>query len=309
MKICVMTATLDGAPRLQRSWDSRAAWNFIGGGAGTGLLLAAAAALPAGWPYFPAGALGIALIGFGLSMVWLEIGRPFRALNVFFHPQTSWMSREALLALPLLALAGIATLADQSFVPLPLQMRLLVTPLASAAAALGLAFLYCQARILKASHGVPAWREPSLQWVIIVTGITEGLGLMLFLSFFVGSPPAWAIPTSLASLIARAGAWEYYRHRLNPRVPAPAVAALSRISLPVHLLGHALPALLLLVSLVAPMPLVPAAVAGLAMVVAGAWLKFAVVTRAAFTQGFSIPFMPVRGRASTAAAADVRPGQ
>jgi phenylacetyl-CoA:acceptor oxidoreductase subunit 2 len=79
--------------------------------------------------------------------------------------------------------------------------------------------------------------------------------------------------------------------------------------LPVHLLGHALPALLLLVSLIAPMPLVPAAVAGLAMVAAGAWLKFAVVTRAAFTQGFSIPFMPVRGRASTAAAADVRPGQ
>lgn len=154
-----MTATLDGAPRLQRNWDSRAACNFIGGGAGTGLLLAAAAALPAGWPYFSAGALGVALIGFGLSMVWLEIGRPFRALNVFFHPQTSWMSREALLALPLLTLAGIATVADQSFVPLPPQMRLLVTPLALAAAALGLAFLYCQARILRASHGVPAWRE------------------------------------------------------------------------------------------------------------------------------------------------------
>ena len=168
-----MIATLDGAPRLQRSWDSRAAWNFIGGGAGTGLLLAAAAALPAGWPYFPAGALGIALIGFGLSMVWLEIGRPFRALNVFFHPQTSWMSREALLALPLLTLAGIATLADQSFVSLPLQRHLPVTPLASAAAALGLAFLYCQARILRASHGVPAWREPSLQSVIMVTEPTS----------------------------------------------------------------------------------------------------------------------------------------
>jgi len=301
-----MTATLDGAPRLQRNWDSRAACNFIGGGAGTGLLLAAAAALPAGWPYFSAGALGVALIGFGLSMVWLEIGRPFRALNVFFHPQTSWMSREALLALPLLTLAGIATVADQSFVPLPPQMRLLVTPLALAAAALGLAFLYCQARILRASHGVPAWREPSLQWVIIITGITEGLGLLLFLSFFVAPLPAWAISTGLASLIARTGAWEYYRHRLSPRAPAPAIAALSRISLPIHLLGHALPAMLLFVSLVAPRPMVLVAGAGLAMVAAGAWLKFAVVTRAAFTQGFSIPVMPVRGRPSSAAAAEIR---
>lgn len=301
-----MTATLDGTPRLQRNWDSRAAWNFIGGGAGTGLLLVGAAALPSGWPYFFAGALGFALIGFGLSMVWLEIGRPFRALNVFLHPQTSWMSREALFALPLLTLAGIATLADQNFVSLPLQMRLPVTPLASAAAALGLAFLYCQARILRASHGVPAWREPSLQWVIIVTGITEGLGLLLFLSFFVGPLPAWAIPTSLASLIARAGVWEYYRHRLNPRVPVLAIAALSQISLPVHLLGHALPAMLLLVSLVAPRPGVTAVVAGIAMVAAGAWLKFAVVTRAAFTQGFSIPVVPMRGQPSTAAAAEVR---
>ena len=97
-----MTTTLrgSGAPWLQRNWDIRAACNFIGGGSGTGLILAAAAAQFAGWPYFLAGVLAVALIGFGLSMVWLEIGRPFRALNVFFHPQTSWMSREALLALP-----------------------------------------------------------------------------------------------------------------------------------------------------------------------------------------------------------------
>ncbi len=294
-----MTTTLGGAPRLQRNWDSRAAWNFIGGGAGTGLLLAAAAALPAGWPYFPAGVLGFALVGFGLSMVWLEIGRPFRALNVFFHPQTSWMTREALVALPLLAFAGTAILADQRFVSLPLQMHLPVTPFALAAAALGLAFLYCQARILRASKGVPAWREPSLQSVIIVTGITEGLGLLLFLGLVVGPPPAWAFPASIVALTARAGAWEYYRHRLKARAPAATVAALSRVSLPVHLLGHAFPAMLLVVALVSPRPVVPAAAAGLALVAAGAWLKFAVVTRAAFTQGFSIPFMPVRGRANS----------
>lgn len=306
-----MTATLDGAPRLQRSWDSRAACNFIGGGAGTGLLLAAAAALPAGWPYFPAGALGIALVGFGLSMVWLEIGRPLRALNVFFHPQTSWMTREALLALPMLTLAGIAVLADQRFVSLPFQMHLPVTGFAFAAAALAMAFLYCQSRMLRASRGVPAWREPSLQPVIIVTGITEGLGLLLFLGLFVGPPPAWAVPASIVAVMARAGAWEHYRHRAKARVPAAAVAALNQISLPVHLLGHALPAVLLFVALIAPSPAVPAAAAGLAMAAAGAWLKFAVVTRAAFTQGFSIPFVPVRGRASTVlpVAGDIHPGQ
>ena len=171
-----MTMSGSGAPRLQRSWDSRAACNFIGGGSGTGLLLAAAFAFAAGWSYFIAGTLAIALIGFGLSMVWLEIGRPLRALNVFFHPQTSWMSREAILALPILMLGALAVLLDQPFVSLPFQTHFLVAVLASAVAVLGLVFLYCQARILRASLGVPAWREPALQSVIVITGLTEGLG-------------------------------------------------------------------------------------------------------------------------------------
>ena len=133
-----MTTTLigSGAPRLQHNWDSRAACNFIGGGSGTGLLLAAAVGFASGSPYFLAGTLALALIAFGLSMVWLEIGRPLRALNVFFHPQTSWMSREALLALPVLALGTLAVLLDQPFVSLPFQGHLPVAVLASAAAIL-----------------------------------------------------------------------------------------------------------------------------------------------------------------------------
>jgi len=288
-----------GAPRLQRNWDSRAACNFIGGGSGTGLLAAAALASLSGWPYYPAGALAIALIGFGLSMVWLEIGRPFRALNVFFHPQTSWMTREAFLALPVLALAGLAVLLDQHFVSLPFQAQLPVTVLALVAALLGLGFLYCQARILHASQGVPAWREPTLQAVIIVTGITEGLGLLLVLSLFLGPPLTWVVPASIVAVVARSAAWEHYRRQVKLTSPAPAVAVLNRVSLPVHILGHLLAIILLVAAFGAASPVVPAAIAGFVLFAAGAWLKFNVVTRAAFTQGFAVPFVPVRGRAST----------
>jgi phenylacetyl-CoA:acceptor oxidoreductase subunit 2 len=35
--------------------------------------------------------------------------------------------------------------------------------------------------------------------------------------------------------------------------------------------------------------------AGLAALAAGLWLKFALVTRASFNQGFSLPHLPVRG--------------
>ena len=295
------TAILNGAPRLQRSWDSRAALNFIGGGAGTGLLVAAAAAVSFGWPFFPAGALAILLIGFGLSMVWMEIGRPLRALNVFFHPQTSWMTREAFLAVPLLALAAVTVVIDQGLVVLPPAVRMPATPFALAAAALALGFLFCQARMLRASRGVPAWREPSLQPVIIITGLTEGLGLLLLLAVLVGPPPAWVVPAALVALVARAAAWQYYRLRLRMRAPAAAIAALDRVSIPVHVVGHILPAVLLVGALLVPSGVLTlAAVAGLALAAAGAWLKFVVVTRAAFTQGFSLPFEPVRGRSSTA---------
>ena len=141
-------------------------------------------ALASGSTYFFAGTLALALIAFGLSMVWLEIGRPLRALNVFFHPQTSWMSREALLVLPVLALAGVAVILGQNWVTLPSQIRLAAGPFEITSAVLALAFLFSQARILTASHGVPAWREPSLQIVIIVSGIAEGLGLLLALGVF-----------------------------------------------------------------------------------------------------------------------------
>jgi phenylacetyl-CoA:acceptor oxidoreductase subunit 2 len=297
-----MTVTLtgSGAPRLQRNWDSRAACNFIGGGSGTGLLLAGAAALATGWPYFAAGILAAALIGFGLSMVWLEIGRPLRALNVFFHPQTSWMSREAFLALPVLALASLAVLLDQPFVRF--QAHGSVAVLAWAAAALGLAFLFGQARILNASRGVPAWSEPALQWVIVTTAIAEGLGLLLLLSLAVAPPPVWAVAAAIVALAARTGTWERYRHRVKLNAHAQAAAVLDRASPWIHLFGHLLAAILLISSLIMPSPIVAAAAAGLLLFATGAYLKFVVVTRAAFTHGFSVPFMPVRGRADTALA-------
>ena len=87
-------------PWQQTSWDWRAAGNFIGGGAGTGLLVAssvfaASDASALTWLLLCA----LALVGLGMVCVWFEIGRPLRALHVFFNPHTSWMSREGFAAL------------------------------------------------------------------------------------------------------------------------------------------------------------------------------------------------------------------
>ena len=97
-------------PWQQLHWDERAAANFILGGTGAGLLIAwavSAAVTPLWQAYVLA---GLVSVGLGLGAVWLEIGRKLRAIHVFFHPQTSWMTREAMVAVLLFA-CGLAAVA------------------------------------------------------------------------------------------------------------------------------------------------------------------------------------------------------
>src|SRR4051812_7000373 len=83
-------------PWQQAHWDCRAAGNFICGGAGSGLLVFSVLSGVRGLTGQLLMLAGLALVGLGLFSVWLEIGRPLRAANVFFNLRLSWMSREAL---------------------------------------------------------------------------------------------------------------------------------------------------------------------------------------------------------------------
>ena len=150
-------------PWHQTSWDWRAAGNFIGGGAGTGLIVFAALAGAQGPALAALMLAGLALVGAGLFCVALELGRPLRALNVFRNPWTSWMGREAWTSM-LLFPAGLAAAWG-------------VPGFAWAAAALALVFVYCQARLLQAAKGIPAWREPLFVPLLVTTGLAEGGGL------------------------------------------------------------------------------------------------------------------------------------
>jgi phenylacetyl-CoA:acceptor oxidoreductase subunit 2 len=173
---------------LQKHWDARAALNFMLGGAGAGLMVATALARPdSAAPVV----LSLALVATGLGAVWLEIGKKLRAINVFFNPFTSWMTRESLAAAVLFALGGLAL------------WRSTLLPLAALAA---LAFVYCQGRILRASTGIPAWRAPQIVLLTVGTGLAEGAGLALFFS----NAPAIVAWFGLA-VVLRAFAWTRYR--------------------------------------------------------------------------------------------------
>jgi phenylacetyl-CoA:acceptor oxidoreductase subunit 2 len=284
-------------PGRQANWDARAAANFIGGGSGSGLLLAAAVADAVGAPYRPFAAVALALIAAGLACVWLEIGRPWRALNVFLHPRTSWMTRESLAAAALFAAGAAALWQDGG-------------AYAGVAAALAAAFLWCQAQILRAAKGIPAWRAPRVVPLVLVTALVEGAG---FLAIACVLPaPAHALSRATAGalavlLVLRAVAWRGYRARLS--APRRALAALDRAAPLFHRAGNWVAACLAAIAaLIAPDALAAplGALAGAIAVAAGWQLKFILVARAGFNQGFALPRLPVRASGAPGRAA--KPG-
>ena len=273
------------APWLQGHWDMRAAGNFMGGGAGAGLFLfAALAAMFGGESLFLPGLAALALVGAGLSLVWLEIGRPWRFLNVFRQPQRSWMTREALVAAPF-ALVGLAALALGS------------ARLGLIAAIIGLVFLYCQARILEQSKGIPAWRNQAIVPLIIATGLTEGGGLFLLL----GGAAMWGGMAVLLLIGLRFLTWRSYRGALaREGAPVGTLTALDKITLIFELGGHVLPAALIVFALLIPSVTTLFAMLGGLAAFAGGWLfKLALVTEAAYNQGYALNHMPARGAGSS----------
>ena len=280
-------------PRHQVNWDWRAAGNFIGGGSGSGLVILAALASGTGAPYWPLGFAGAVLVGVGLFCVWLEIGRPWRALHVFFHPQSSWMTREAFVSALLLPVTLLAALAAAPFVELPA----IAGGAISLAALLAAVYLYCQARILLASKGIPAWRHAALRPVIIVTGLAEGCGFLLIATALFGGAVVSPLVLLLLMLLGRWLAWRRYLAGLTSAgAPVKALAALNEATPMINGLGHYAAAVLAVAALVTG-DFGPwlGALAGAAAIAGGWRLKFVVVARAAFNQGFALPLTPVRG--------------
>lgn len=268
-------------PWLQRNWDIRAAMNFMCGGAGSGLLITAAVfdwagTLPATW------LAGLALIGLGLASVWLEIGRKLRFMNVFNNRRTSWMTREAFVAVAVFGLGILAWL-------------LVSPPLRSLAAFCALAFVYAQARILTAAKGIPAWREKRLVPLIVSTGLAEGLCLFLLIAG--NATPFGVVLAIFVVLPIRWAFWTRYQSRVHPTLAKKAQTALQGVSRFGLWGGTALPMLLAALPFVWPPVTLPAFfAAGFLGAASGLAFKFVLVRRAAFNQGFALPHLPKRGR-------------
>lgn len=285
-------------PVQQQHWDWKAAGNFVCGGMGSGLFVFAA---PAGLGYgelTPLGWAALGIVGLGLFLVWLKIGRPLRFINVLRQPRRSWMAREAWIAAIFFPLAGLALWSQEP-------------ALLAAAAVVAVSFLASQAMILREAKGIPAWRAAWIVPLLMTTGLAEGSGLFLaaIVPFAALQPlfgPVAAIALALTGL--RGWVWRSYQVALQASgAPTRTLAALRDYRPWFFIVGLALPSALIaagaVVTTAAP---VLFAIAGLCIAAAGAALKFILITRAGFNQGFALTHTPVRG--SGMAGPAVKPG-
>ena len=283
--------------KLQPFWDFRAAMNFILGGMGSALAFLAMLNLVFwGLPETMLLRLFIAagiFMAVGLTFVWMEIGRKLRFLHVFYRPHSSWMTREAYVV----GIYYLAVLADLIWPQRWLHVL---------AGLLAIGFLYCQARILYAAKGIPAWRAPLIPWMIISTGLLEGSGLYMLCHVLAPATiPFTRTFYNLAILfvVASGSLWIVYRMTAKRTgIPPLARGVLNRISPFVVSIGYVVPLLgLAALDSFAGNGRLLFAVTGVCAVLGGVMWKFTVITRASYQQGFSLPKIPQRGSGTRAA--------
>jgi phenylacetyl-CoA:acceptor oxidoreductase subunit 2 len=269
-------------PWQQAHWDWRAAGNFICGGAGGGLLVFTVLSGVAGLAGTLLVLAGLGLVGLGLLCVWLEIGRPWRAINVFRRPAASWMTREAMVSVLVFGLGLGVAAGLRTWAPLLLFAAL--------------AFVYCQGRIVQAGKGIPLWREPLTVPLLVVTGLAEGAGLYWLAGVWPARAGTLLALLFAALVLARWLLWRRWRERVG-RTAAP--AALRAIDGPggaLQWLGGAAPIVLaLLAAAGVGWPSLWLALAGAMAAGTGVVFKYTLITRAAFNQGFHLDRLPVRG--------------
>ena len=281
----------------QSFWDIRAAMNFIMGGVGSGAIVVA---------YFfsllsPINDIKLAqinlisglIIAIGLFFVWLKIGRKLRAPFAILRPQTSWMSRE-IYAVGLLFLSiGL--------------MLIYSDPILNATAAICAgAFLYCQARILHSGKGIPSWRVKQMPFMLIATGLLEGVGLFMLLSF------TWSVEISTNSLVPpftillillNSFLWRRYLRNAKVWGIGPIDRnILRRITLKLYIIGHIIPLTLLGLIFLNIISLgLLAQLAGFLAIMGGVLWKATVITQACHMQNFALGKLPQRGSGKFAA--------
>ena len=209
--------------KKQSIWKIEAAGHFFLGGVGTGFYMvyvlisfSAKQDFAYNWTFQPEW-LAVILVTAGLFCVALEAGKPFRALYVFNRPGSSWISREAFLAV-----LFIITCVFQLVLPHPFFQIL--------GAIFAAWFLLSQGFILYFSCAIEPWNSRMVPPLFLISGIYAGCGLSM-INYFSSAPVP--ISVMLFGLLAGIGnliMWHIYTSlRGFKKIKAQGSSFLSKI--------------------------------------------------------------------------------
>ena len=138
-------------------------------GLGFGLMawLGIGAAKGEGWVAFAFCALAMALSGIGLLASLWHLGQPTRFLKAFTQWRSSWLSREAVLAMATFVVFGLYAAA---WIFLGARTLALGIP----ATALAIATVIATAMIYTQMKSVPRWRSPTTPIVFLLAALSGG---------------------------------------------------------------------------------------------------------------------------------------
>jgi len=138
-------------------------------GAGFGMIAFLGLDVPAprGWTAFADFALAYGLAGGGLLASVFHLGHPERALKALTQWRSSWLSREAWLAVLTLALAGLYAIGLVFF-------RTRIAPFGVPAGALALGTVFATSMIYMQMQSVPRWNHWSPPVVFLGYAVTAG---------------------------------------------------------------------------------------------------------------------------------------
>ena len=138
------------------------------------------------------------------------------------------------------------------------------------------------------------------------SGLLEGLALLTLMLLWIEGFGTLSSSLALAGLVLvalNAGLWAVYRASAASTGIVPLSRRLiDRISLPLHLVGHAFPAAMFVLALAsADIARACLGAGSIAALAGGAYWKFMLIARGGYQQGFSLPMLPQRGSGTRAA--------
>jgi len=138
-------------------------------GLGFGLMIWLGLGFPSvtGWVAFAFFAIAFALAGIGLAASTFHLGNPQRALKAFTQWRTSWLSREAWLAVITMTLMGLYGAGLVFF-----GVRL--TPIGWLGAVSALATVYATSMIYGQLRTVPRWNSPATPVLFLLFSLGGG---------------------------------------------------------------------------------------------------------------------------------------